>query len=365
MSENQLDIQYLSGKVQGDMVFDTVKAGDVSVKHQIVGVASTVDIVLLDDVVWDGILGLAFPNPALSDKGVTPFFDNVISQQALTNKGLKNVFAYYIDDEKGSVNFGGVDCGLHSRITESSSDASPTDNSGTTSTVSVSDITLPTEPVMAADGAGVAVLLEPSSSSPFSSSQYAPLSLLEQTSRHHRSYDRERELAYEYSESQACLSSFLFVPVSEETYWTIKLNDVKVQYPGKEMVSGFCPANDGCTAIVDTGTYLLYGPQDQVQRMLTSDINGCDHAQMPTIYFDFHTTGSQPVILTLRPIDYILKFDNAGADECVLGVSPDKDVIWTLGQVFLRSFYTVFDRDSNQIGFSRIRRDDFQAIRQK
>jgi len=137
---------------------------------------------------------------------------------------------------------------------------------------------------------------------------------------------------------------------------------VKVQYPGKEIVGGFCPS-DGCTAIVDTGTYLLYGPEDQVQKMITSDISGCDHDQMPNIIFEFQTNGSpDPVMLTLRPIDYILKFDNGGNDECVLGVSPDKDVIWTLGQVFLRSFYTVFDRDSNQIGFSRIRRDDFQAI---
>lgn len=38
--------------------------------------------------------------------------------------------------------------------------------------------------------------------------------------------------------------------------------------------------------------------------------------------------------------------------ECVTGIAPDEDVIWTFGQVMLRSFYTVFDRDENRIGLA-------------
>lgn len=38
--------------------------------------------------------------------------------------------------------------------------------------------------------------------------------------------------------------------------------------------------------------------------------------------------------------------------ECVTGIAPDEDVIWTFGQVFLRSFYTVFDRDANRVGLA-------------
>jgi len=41
--------------------------------------------------------------------------------------------------------------------------------------------------------------------------------------------------------------------------------------------------------------------------------------------------------------------------ECVTGVAPDDDVIWTFGQVLLRSYYTVFDRDSDRIGFALAR----------
>ena len=37
----------------------------------------------------------------------------------------------------------------------------------------------------------------------------------------------------------------------------------------------------------------------------------------------------------------------------MIGIGPDNDPGWTLGQVFLRSFYTVFDRDTDRVGFIR------------
>ena len=96
-------------------------------------------------------------------------------------------------------------------------------------------------------------------------------------------------------------------------------------------------------------------------------MTGCGkYDNMPTFTFDFHVKpGDSPVSLELAPIDYILKFQMAGKDDCVVGISPDADVIWTLGQVFLRSFYSVFDRDENRIGFARLPRKDFHAINSK
>jgi hypothetical protein len=39
--------------------------------------------------------------------------------------------------------------------------------------------------------------------------------------------------------------------------------------------------------------------------------------------------------------------------DCVTGIAPDADTMWTLGQVFLRNFYVVFDRDANRVGMAR------------
>jgi len=111
--------------------------------------------------------------------------------------------------------------------------------------------------------------------------------------------------------------------------------------------------SSGCETIVDTGTYLIYGPQDQVNKLLggignVDDCKGID--KLPHIHFDLMSNQT----LTLSPHDYILQFDVNGVRECVVGISPDHDVIWTLGQVFLKSYYTVFDRDNDRIGFASI-----------
>lgn len=275
-----MNIQYLSGKVQGDMMFEDVVLGDITVKNQVVGVAKVVDIELLDDVRWDGILGLAYPNPTLTQQGVTPIFDTILKSRVLTNRHLSNQFAYFIDDKHGAVTFGGANCDLISRG----------------------------------------------------------------------------------KDKRSCIEQFKFVPITEKTYWTVTLHDVQVQYPGEQPRGGYCGPN-GCKAIVDTGTYLIYGPQAQVTSMFRRELKSCgDHPQMPTFHFVFWTSNGQYVTLSLKPIDYILKFELHGTKECVVGISPDKDTIWTLGQVFLRSFYTVFDRDEDRIGFARIPRDNFRAI---
>jgi hypothetical protein len=44
------------------MARETIGLGDLIVPDQIIGIATEVEVPLLDEVVWDGILGLAYPN---------------------------------------------------------------------------------------------------------------------------------------------------------------------------------------------------------------------------------------------------------------------------------------------------------------
>ncbi len=53
----------------------------------------------------------------------------------------------------------------------------------------------------------------------------------------------------------------------------------------------------------------------------------------------------------LTPDDYVLRFEVDGEEDCVIGIVPDNiDTGYTIGQVFLKAYYTLFDRDSNRIG---------------
>jgi hypothetical protein len=298
-----LHIEYLSGAVKGDLVYEKVTfPGYFSVNRQAVGLASQVDIVLLDDVIWDGILGLAYPTPAQLDIGTLPIFDTMIEQGTLTKQKLGNQFSYYINDHEGAMTFGGVNC------------------------------------------------------------EYLKTGA-----------------------SSECISKFTFTPVTKKTYWTITLQDVRVTHPASsflqanantatgtnsgtnhhvdhQMKTSLIPricGSEGCETIVDTGTYLIYGPQDQVNKLLggigtVDDCKGIDN--LPHIHFDLSSGDT----LTLSPRDYVLQFEVNGALECVVGISPDHDVIWTLGQVFLKSYYTVFDRDADRVGFARLPYKEFK-----
>lgn len=181
--------------------------------------------------------------------------------------------------------------------------------------------------------------------------------------------------------------SFMYAKVTKESYWTVEIMDIEITPAGADSSSkpkktNICKdePNGRCTAIVDTGTYLIYGPKDQVKEHLAGIVvNKCsDLESLPKITFVMYAgEDNEPARLTLEPKDYTLEFkvstqvdeNNQPAvdcnveenrenndlcqSDCVIGIGPDEDTGWTLGQVFLRSFYSVFDRDKNRVGFVR------------
>ena len=71
--DQKMCIQYLSGKIEGFMAKDYVCVGALCVSEQVFGMADIIDVPLLDEVVWDGIIGLAFPNDGLEVKYIYCF----------------------------------------------------------------------------------------------------------------------------------------------------------------------------------------------------------------------------------------------------------------------------------------------------
>lgn len=81
-----------------------------------------------------------------------------------------------------------------------------------------------------------------------------------------------------------------------------------------------------------------------------------DLKKLPNLIFKFKTYDSDTTFdITLKPQDYVLQFEIDGKKDCVVGIGPDlDDSSWTLGQIFFKTIYTIFDRDNHRIGFSNI-----------
>ncbi|XP_028587866.1 gastricsin-like [Podarcis muralis] len=165
------------------------------------------------------------------------------------------------------------------------------------------------------------------------------------------------ELALGGVDSSLYSGQIVWTPVTQEAYWQIAIESF---YIGNQ-ISNWC--SQGCQAIVDTGTSLLTAPQQVFGELMQyigaeQDSNGeyvvsCSNIQsMPTITFVIG--GSS---FPLSPSAYVLQ-NNSGY--CSIGIMPtylpsqNGQPLWILGDVFLRSYYSVYDLGNNQVGFAPV-----------
>jgi len=152
-----------------------------------------------------------------------------------------------------------------------------------------------------------------------------------------------------------------YVPLRSTTYWEFNVADFKLG--GTSL--GWCPSGS-CIAIADTGTSLIAGPADKVnalnQKLGAIIIPGVNEA----IFLDCNQTVSLPniditigtVTYSLSPKDYIIKTSSGGSTICIsgfLGVQfpPPIDNLFILGDVFISTYYTVFDFGKQAVGFAK------------
>lgn len=136
-------------------------------------------------------------------------------------------------------------------------------------------------------------------------------------------------------------SPFIFHDVVTSSYWEISMQDIMIN----GQPQGFC-RDQLCKVAIDTGTSLITGPSDAIDVMasLIQVDPDCDNPGLPSI--DFVMSGTcYPMISE----DYILKFQSGEQTKCMAGfrplnIPPPRGPIWIMGDVFLRVYYTVFDR---------------------
>jgi len=150
-----------------------------------------------------------------------------------------------------------------------------------------------------------------------------------------------------------------YTPLTEQTYWQFQFADLL--YGGTSQ--GYCPVG-GCKAIADTGTSLLAGPSKIISQLnrklgainivageaLFPNCNNVDKLPVITIVI-----GAKKYDLTNK--DYVLREESGNSTSCIsgfLGIDIPEPVgpLWILGDIFISTYYTVFDYGNKRVGFA-------------
>ncbi|XP_006633645.1 nothepsin [Lepisosteus oculatus] len=151
--------------------------------------------------------------------------------------------------------------------------------------------------------------------------------------------------------------SINWVPLTEKTYWQIKVDNVKIQGH-----VAFC--STGCQAIVDTGTSLITGPT--VDILALQQHIGATPSQLGEYLVDCARLSSLPlveftiheVVYKLSANSYVRKETLGGRELCFSGfqaidIKTSSGPLWILGDVFISEFYSIFDRGNDRVGFAK------------
>ncbi|KAL7826688.1 hypothetical protein AOLI_G00318970 [Acnodon oligacanthus] len=147
-----------------------------------------------------------------------------------------------------------------------------------------------------------------------------------------------------------------YVKVTRKAYWQIQMDQVQV---GGTLT--LCKG--GCQAIVDTGTSMIVGPVQEIRAL--HRVIGAIPLLMGEYWIDCKKIPSLPTVslslggkmFNLTGKDYVVKSTQMGVSVCLSGfmamdVPPPAGPLWILGDVFIGRYYTVFDRDNDQVGFA-------------
>jgi hypothetical protein len=142
---------------------------------------------------------------------------------------------------------------------------------------------------------------------------------------------------------------FVNVPLASDSYWQVELNGIEVGTSIHLSVS---------KAIIDSGTSLLVGPEDDVENIMTTigaERQGGVYAiQCSSLQDDFEITFSlNNNKFALSKEDIVLQEEQG---LCLLGVQGTKLDMWILGDVFMRAWYVKFDWCGQQVGIAEAKK---------
>jgi cathepsin D len=135
--------------------------------------------------------------------------------------------------------------------------------------------------------------------------------------------------------------------LNQDDYWSICMNDIEIDGKPQNLCNGKC-----CKLVVDTGTSFFTGPSAGVRRVLPqirADSDCSNVHNLPKL--TFVVDGKK---YSMDSDDYTVKL---GGGRCMtammsLNVDEPRGPLWILGDVFLRQFYSIFDRKNARVGLA-------------
>ncbi|XP_054146821.1 embryonic pepsinogen-like [Melozone crissalis] len=140
-----------------------------------------------------------------------------------------------------------------------------------------------------------------------------------------------------------------WIPVSYQGYWQISMDSIIV---GSQEVA--CAG--GCQAIIDTGTSLVAGPPSGIRSIQSAagaklgeygehSVNCSSIPAMPDVIFVID--GVQ------YPVSALAYTEQHSEESCMSSFQDTSGDLWILGDVFIRVYYSIFDRANNRVGLAK------------
>ncbi|XP_036047488.1 chymosin-like [Onychomys torridus] len=144
------------------------------------------------------------------------------------------------------------------------------------------------------------------------------------------------------------VGSLHWVPVTVQGYWQFTVDRITIN---DEVVA----CQGGCPAVLDTGTALLAGPDGDI--LTIQQAIGAVQGQYGQFKIDCWRLGIMPtVVFEIHGRKFPLPpsaYTNQEPDSSCSSGFKFGTQMWILGDVFIREFYSVFDRANNRVGLAK------------
>jgi hypothetical protein len=153
-----------------------------------------------------------------------------------------------------------------------------------------------------------------------------------------------------------------------QPHWLVNLTEVTIRAQNGSKIGNGCTRKSGnasltgCGALLDSGTSLLVGPSEIISEILPhvrveSDCSNMDDLQ--PLEINMENEQGKTVTYKLEPKDYVMQRNGS----CKTGISIMQiqldmpHPIMILGDTFMRKYYSVFNHETNSVGFAEANHD--------